>query len=76
MAPGAGTTRRSRPDRQPTPLARLARWAAGLASLVVLAAGGYLAWAAVGGGQPVPPCSWPLRLHGHATSSQAGLIRC
>src|SRR6266516_30587 len=53
-------------------------WAAGLVGLVVLAAGGYLVWAAIAGGLPtsVPSCSWPLQVRGHATSEQAGLIRC
>ena len=32
----------------------------------------------VGGNQPgaAPACSWPLRVAGHATAPQAGLIRC
>jgi hypothetical protein len=53
-------------------------WAAGLACVAVLAAAGYLAWAAIVGGQPasVPSCSWPLQVRGHAASNQAGLIRC
>src|SRR5437879_8004856 len=32
----------------------------------------------LGGNDPgaVPACSWPLRVVGHATAAQAGLIRC
>ncbi len=58
---------------------RVLKWVAGLAvAVVVLAAGGYLAWAGRAGGLPtsVPSCSWPLRVRGQATSEQAGLIRC
>ncbi len=57
---------------------KLLVWAAGLVGVVALSAGGYLVWAAIAGGLPtsVPPCSRPLRVHGHATSEQAGLIRC
>lgn len=64
------------PPRRRTP--KLLAWGVGLACLAVLAAGGYLAWAAIAGGQPtsVPSCSWPLRVRGDATSQQAGLIRC
>lgn len=52
-------------------------WAAGLIGIVVLAAGGYLAWGAIAGWPAAAPsCSWPLRVRGHATSAQAGLIRC
>jgi hypothetical protein len=49
-----------------------------LAGVIVLAAGGYLIWAATSGGLPtsVPSCSWPLRVIGPVTGEQSGLIRC
>jgi hypothetical protein len=43
--------------------------AAALFGMAVLAAGCSL-WGST------PSCSWPLRVRGHATSEQAGLIRC
>ncbi len=65
----------SAPRRRRQP--KLAVWAVGLACAAVLVAGCYLAWGAIAG-QPtsVPSCSWPLRVRGHATSKQSGLIRC
>ena len=51
--------------------------AAGLAGVVVLAAGGYLLWGILTGPPTsVPSCSWPLQVRGAATNERAGLIRC
>lgn len=56
------------------PAATLRRPAAG----VVVLTAAILTWTLTSAGLPtsVPSCSWPLRVRGHATSEQAGLIRC
>jgi hypothetical protein len=54
-------------------------WAAAVIGVVVLAAAGFVAWSKpTVNGMPAytPSCSWPLRVRGHVTSAQAGLIRC
>lgn len=47
--------------------------------VALLALGGYRFWIdVVIGYNPtsVPSCTWPLRVHGTATTEQAGLVRC
>lgn len=44
----------------------------GILAAVSLGVGGY-AWASSDG---TPSCAWPLRIHGEASSEQAGLLRC
>ncbi len=53
-------------------------WAAALGGAVCVAVAGCSAWNQLTGGLPTstPSCSWPLRVHGHMTGEQAGLIRC
>jgi hypothetical protein len=72
MAPA----RRLRACRKPN----LLTWIVALAGAAVLAVGGYVVWnlyfAGTGLPTSVPSCNWPLRLRGHPTNEQAGLIRC
>jgi hypothetical protein len=55
---------------------RVRWWLGGTAGALVLVEVGYLIVAAIGLPTSVPSCSWSLRVSGHATSEQAGLIRC
>lgn len=49
-----------------------------VSAVAVLAIGGLIGWKLIPAGLPtsVPSCAWSLRVRGHATSEQAGLIRC
>ncbi len=51
-------------------------WLGGTTGVLVLVGAGYLILEASGLPTSVPSCSWSLRVSGHATSEQAGLIRC
>lgn len=66
------------PQKRPWWRHRAAWLACSCAGVLVLAAGGYLVAAAVAldGPTSVPSCSWPLRVRGHGTIEQAGLVRC
>jgi hypothetical protein len=55
---------------------RVLWWLGGAAGVFVLVEAGYLIVAANGLPTSVPSCSWSLRVSGHATSDQAGLVRC
>ena len=51
-------------------------WLCAAAGVLVLVVAGRLVLVASGLPTSVPSCSWSLRVSGHATSEQAGLIRC
>jgi hypothetical protein len=55
---------------------RVLWWLGGAAGVFVLVEAGYLIVAANGLPTSIPSCSWSLRVSGHATSDQAGLVRC
>jgi len=64
------------PSRQQGAVRRtVAAWIVALSAVAVLAAvEGRAAWNALT--SSTPSCWWPLHVRGHATSAQAGLIRC
>ncbi|HET9897911.1 MAG TPA: hypothetical protein VFQ44_23525 [Streptosporangiaceae bacterium] len=64
------------PGKRRGRLRRRLAWAGGALAPIALAGGGYLIANAVALPTSTPSCSWPLRVHGRATSEQAGLIRC